>query len=55
VTLCGMLTMTEGMVGDVTQWKEKYPELVEYEKKVGARKEFSETSPVMFDLQERVV
>jgi len=55
VTLCGMLTMTESIVGDLTQWKGKYPEMVEYEKKVGARKEFSETSPVMFDLQERVV
>jgi hypothetical protein len=39
----------------VTGWKDKFPQMVEFEKRCEERKEFSETGPVMFDLKEAVV
>lgn len=36
-------------------WKEQYPELASWWKKLSSRDAFRETVPVMFDMRDRVV
>jgi glutathione S-transferase len=51
--LLGMLNMVETKFG-LIQWKEKYPELKGYWEWLEERESFRQTTPVMFELAEKV-
>ena len=51
--MLGMMDMVETKF-QVVQWKEKYAEMVRYWEKLEERESFRSTTPVFFDLREKV-
>ena len=52
-SMLGLMNMVETKF-QLVQWKEEYPELVKYWEKLEERESFKSTTPVFFDLTEKV-